>query len=125
MQTNLRSFLPKATIVLFTTALALPVVLETVSAEEPAVAMAHTNQSHAAKRGEALFHSRCVMCHNKQPNDPMPFGPPNLYKVFRNKSLSAAEANEIVRNGKGSMPAFGSSVTRSQINDLVAYLLTH
>jgi mono/diheme cytochrome c family protein len=104
--------------------LAFPVVQVTVGYEEPAVVTAHTNQSPGAKRGEALFQRRCAMCHNKQPNDVMPFGPPNLYKVFRNKNLSIAQASEIVRSGMGSMPSFGTSVTPSQIKDLVAYLVT-
>jgi len=79
-------------------------------------------KSPAAKRGDALFHQRCVVCHNKQPNDNTPFGPPNLYQVFRHKVLTVAQATEVIHKGKGPMPAFGDSITNSQIRDVVAYL---
>ena len=81
--------------------------------------------SAAARRGDALFHRRCAVCHNKQPGDNTPFGPPNLYQVFRKKILTAAQATEIVHHGKGPMPAFGASITDSQIRDVVAYLSEH
>ena len=79
-------------------------------------------QSPAAKRGDALFHQRCAVCHNKQPQDTTPFGPPNLYQVFRKKIITVDQATEIVHKGKGPMPAFGASITNTQIRDVVAYL---
>ena len=89
------------------------------AADEPAV------QSPAAKRGDTLFHQRCAVCHNKQPNDTTPFGPPNLYQVFRNKVLTVSEATEVIHKGKGPMPAFGDSISNTQIRDVVAYLTSH
>jgi mono/diheme cytochrome c family protein len=89
------------------------------AADEPAV------KSPAAKRGDALFHQRCAVCHNKQPDDNTPFGPPNLYQVFRHKVLTVAQATEVIHKGKGPMPAFGDSITNSQIRDVVAYLSSH
>lgn len=88
-------------------------------------AAAPTAQSPAIKRGDALFHQRCAVCHNKQPNDNTPFGPPNLYQVFRKKVLTVAQATQIVHHGKGPMPAFGSAITDGQIRDVVAYLSAH
>jgi mono/diheme cytochrome c family protein len=82
-------------------------------------------QSPAVKRGDTLFHQRCAVCHSKQPGDNTPFGPPNLYQIFRKKTITVAEATEIVHKGKGPMPAFGESITNTQIKDVVAYLSAH
>lgn len=79
-------------------------------------------QSPAIKRGDALFHQRCAVCHNKLPGNNAPFGPPNLYTVFRKKILTVSQATEIVHKGKGPMPSFGTSITDGQIRDVVAYL---
>jgi mono/diheme cytochrome c family protein len=80
-----------------------------------------------AKRGAALFQQNCVSCHNKQPGDTTPFGPPNLHGIFSSKPLvtppiTPAQATETIRNGKAPMPAFGSLLTEAQISDLIAYL---
>jgi mono/diheme cytochrome c family protein len=74
------------------------------------------------ERGDAIFHKRCVVCHNKQPGNTSPFGPPNLYDLFREKKLTLAEAAPIIHHGKGQMPAFGTTITDAEIADVVAYL---
>ncbi|MBT9330773.1 c-type cytochrome [Paracidobacterium acidisoli] len=78
----------------------------------------------AAKRGDAIFHQRCVTCHNKEPGNTSPFGPPNLHGIFRDKVLTPPQAESIIRQGKGGMPTFGKILTPSQISDVVAYLKT-
>src|SRR5271170_2133343 len=80
-----------------------------------------------AKRGAAVFQQNCVSCHNKQPDDTAPFGPPNLHGIFSSKPLvsppiTPAQATETIKNGKAPMPAFGSLLTEAQIGDLIAYL---
>ena len=80
-----------------------------------------------AKRGAALFQQNCVSCHNKQPGDNTPFGPPNLHGIFTSKTtinppVTPAQASETIHNGKAPMPAFGSMLTEAQIGDLIAYL---
>jgi mono/diheme cytochrome c family protein len=80
-----------------------------------------------AKRGAAIFQQNCVSCHNKQPNDSTPFGPPNLHGIFSSKPMvtppvTPAQATEVIKNGKAPMPAFGSILTEAQISDLLAYL---
>jgi mono/diheme cytochrome c family protein len=80
-----------------------------------------------AKRGAAIFQQNCVSCHNKQPNDTTPFGPPNLHGIFSSKPLvtppiTPAQATETIKNGKAPMPAFSSILTDAQISDLIAYL---
>jgi mono/diheme cytochrome c family protein len=80
-----------------------------------------------AKRGAAIFQQNCVSCHNKQPDDATPFGPPNLHGIFSSKPLvsppiTPAQATETIKNGKAPMPAFASILTDAQISDLIAYL---
>ncbi len=80
-----------------------------------------------AKRGAAVFQQNCVSCHNKQPGDTTPFGPPNLHGIFSSKPLvtppvTPAQATDVIKKGKAPMPAFGSILTDAQISDLIAYL---
>ena len=88
-----------------------------------ALAVEPTPKTPAAKRGSEIFHKRCIVCHNKQPDDTSPFGPPNLYAVFRGKpQLTTAQAETIVLNGKGQMPSFKAVLTRDEIRSILAYL---
>jgi mono/diheme cytochrome c family protein len=80
-----------------------------------------------AKRGAAIFQQNCVSCHNKQPDDTTPFGPPNLHGIFSSKSkisppVTQAQATDTIKKGKAPMPAFGAILTNAQIEDLIAYL---
>jgi mono/diheme cytochrome c family protein len=80
-----------------------------------------------AKRGSAVFQQNCVSCHNKQPGDTTPFGPPNLHGIFSSKPLvtppvTPAQATDIIKKGKAPMPAFAGILTDAQISDLIAYL---
>jgi mono/diheme cytochrome c family protein len=78
-----------------------------------------------AKQGQAIFRQRCATCHNKQPGDTSPFGPPNLYGIFRGPShLTTKQAADIIEKGKSPMPAFGDVLTRSDIDNLIAFLRT-
>jgi mono/diheme cytochrome c family protein len=80
-----------------------------------------------AKRGAAIFQTNCVSCHNKQPDDTTPFGPPNLHGMFSSKplvhpALTPQQAADFIKKGAAPMPAFGGILTEAQINDLIAYL---
>jgi mono/diheme cytochrome c family protein len=75
------------------------------------------------KHGNEIFHQRCALCHTQQPGQSLPFGPPNLYDVFRGPSpLSPRQAETIIVQGKGGMPAFGTVLSRSDIRCVIAYL---
>jgi mono/diheme cytochrome c family protein len=77
----------------------------------------------SAKQGNEIFHKRCITCHNKEPEDTSPFGPPNLYKVFRgHPKITNAQAETIIMNGRGQMPSFKAILTRSEIRSVLAYL---
>jgi mono/diheme cytochrome c family protein len=77
------------------------------------------------KRGEQTFQQRCASCHSQQGGTSMPFGPPSLHGIFRGPSaISTRQAKEIITNGKGSMPAWGNVLTRSEIGYVIDYLKT-
>jgi mono/diheme cytochrome c family protein len=78
-----------------------------------------------AREGDAIFHKRCIVCHNKQRGDDSPFGPPNLYTAFHGQPpLTTKVAETIIVNGKGQMPAFGAVLSRTEIHQVIAYLRT-
>jgi mono/diheme cytochrome c family protein len=79
----------------------------------------------SAHEGDAIFHARCISCHNQQRGVDAPFGPPNLYTAFHGKTpVTTRLAANIISNGKGQMPAFGAVLTRTEILSVVAYLRT-
>ena len=80
-----------------------------------------------AKQGAVLFQQHCVTCHNKQPDDVSPFGPPNLHGIFSSKPLvkkplTPLQAKQIIKKGWAPMPPFGSVLSNTQIDALIAYL---
>jgi mono/diheme cytochrome c family protein len=85
-----------------------------------AFAGGHPNVA-SVKPGDLLFHQKCAGCHNKQPGDTSPFGPPNLHGIFQKKLLTPAEASDVIRHGRGSMPGFGT-LSDMQVKQLLAYL---
>jgi mono/diheme cytochrome c family protein len=100
-------------------AAALLLLARTGMAAQPA-----RGESPATKRGDALFHRNCVICHNKAPGNYAPFGPPNLHGVFQRKVVTPAQTMSIIRHGKGQMPPFAGRLKPEQIRDLIAYLKT-
>jgi mono/diheme cytochrome c family protein len=106
-------------------ALILPgVLLFAVARCLSASASSDTANNDAVKQGGEIFHQRCIVCHNKQPGDNTPFGPPNLYKVFGSHPalLTSQQAETIVVHGRAQMPAFGAILTRTEIRSVLAYL---
>lgn len=88
-------------------------------------AQSHGPLGAKAKRGEIVFQQHCINCHNKQPGDTMPFGPPNLHGIFSGPSaLTTKQAEDVVVRGKGTMPGWGTVLMHSDIDDVVAYLRT-
>lgn len=75
--------------------------------------------------GAALFKSKCVMCHGPDGSGNTPIGKaigtPDLRSAQVQK-LSDAQLSAIIIKGKGKMPAFGSSLSKSQTDALVAFI---
>ena len=68
------------------------------------------------RRGAYFFNSNCSPCHglNKKGNPP-------LYPVLTNITLSTAEIQDILLNGRGIMPSF-NVLPRSDLDDIIVYL---
>jgi mono/diheme cytochrome c family protein len=82
-----------------------------------------TAPAESVKQGSEIFNKRCIVCHNKQPGDNTPFGPPNLYTVFHARpTLTTPQAETIVTHGRGQMPAFGTILSHTEIRSVIAYL---
>ena len=105
-------------------ALILPGVMMLIVARcLTASASSDTATTDTVKQGGEIFNKRCIVCHNKQPGDNTPFGPPNLYTAFHGTPpLTAQQAETIVVHGRGQMPPFGAILSRTEIRSVIAYL---
>jgi mono/diheme cytochrome c family protein len=79
-----------------------------------------------AKQGETIFKAQCIGCHNKQPGDTAPFGPPNLHGIIGSTApqITPQVAAATIKTGKGIMPPFEGKLTAQDISSVVAYLKT-
>ena len=69
-----------------------------------------------AQRGSALYASTCVFCHGPERRGITP-----LYPPLKNIARTDKEIREVLKTGRGIMPAF-DVFTEDQVNDLIAYL---
>jgi mono/diheme cytochrome c family protein len=111
--------------VVFSLTLLLPVsgILLAVSG---GIAAAQKPVSGKAKQGETTFKTQCIGCHNKQPGDTTPFGPPNLHGIIGSTppQITPQVAAATIKTGKGIMPPFDGKLTQQDISNVVAYLKT-
>jgi len=121
-----REFVPFASLRALSAPLAIALIaLPVLAACFVPPATAADTLTGRAKQGQAIFQQRCVSCHNKQPGDTSPFGPPNLNGIFKGPSrITTKQAADIIEKGKSPMPAFGTVLTHSDVDDLIAYLRT-
>jgi mono/diheme cytochrome c family protein len=95
-----------------------------------AVAQKPAAVSGKAKLGETIFKTQCIGCHNKQPGDTTPFGPPNLHGIIGTSAattppqITTQVAASTIKTGKGIMPPFEGKLTPQDISNVVAYLKT-
>lgn len=80
--------------------------------------------SHAADvfKGRESYANYCEICHGGEGQGRMP-GVPNF---ARSEGLLSSDLSllEVVRQGKGSMPAYGGILSDRQLLDVIAYLRT-
>lgn len=92
-----------------------------------AVAGCHNNDdpplTAEQTEGQQFYNARCAVCHEQNAMGLQP-APPNLHGVFKNSTLTDAQAKQIILDGKGMMPSFKGRVTNDQMNDLFAYFHT-
>ncbi len=81
--------------------------------------------SLAADTGPELFKGKCQMCHGPNGNASTP-----MAKNMKLRDLGSADVQaqsdtdlkNIIDKGKAKMPAFGSKLSSTQIDDLVKYI---
>jgi mono/diheme cytochrome c family protein len=112
--------------VVYSLALLLPVAGMFLGAPGGTAVAQKPAASGKAKQGETIFKAQCIGCHNKQPGDTTPFGPPNLHGIIGSTppQVTSQEAATTIKNGKGIMPPFEGKLTTQDINSVVAYLKT-
>lgn len=91
------------------------------------VAMALPTGSNAAGTSKAapLFKSKCAGCHGPDGKGQTAMGKMMKLKDLGSEEvqkLSDAEIHEIITKGKKAMPAFGTKLSKEQIDELAAYV---
>jgi cytochrome c5 len=78
---------------------------------------------HGLARGEDIYFYKCWMCHNKYAQSA-----PYLRDLYQHstlvsgKAVSDASVAEHIKAGSAAMPAFGTTLSDSEIADLVMYI---
>lgn len=79
----------------------------------------------AAGGGEALFKTKCAMCHGADGAAGTPMGKNlkiNDLGSAESQKLSDAEITDIITKGKNKMPAVGKALKPEEVKDLVAHV---
>jgi mono/diheme cytochrome c family protein len=77
--------------------------------------------------GAAIYKAKCALCHAADGSGHTPAGKSMHLRDLRSaevQKMSDADFSAIIRNGKGKMPAYGKSLSISDIEALVAYIRT-
>lgn len=78
-----------------------------------------------ADQAEALYKSKCAMCHGPDGSGNTPTGKAMKVPDLRSDEIQKktdAQLIEATTNGKGKMPAFKGKLTEPDIKDLVKYI---
>ena len=79
----------------------------------------------AADSGAQLFASKCAMCHGKAGAANTPMAKNMKIKPFNSDDVQKQQDTELkitIEKGKGKMPAYGTKLSSTQIDDLVKYI---
>jgi mono/diheme cytochrome c family protein len=75
----------------------------------------------------ALYKAKCAMCHGATGAGDTPIGKKLAIKALSSPDVqknSDAQLLQVITNGKGKMPAFGTKLSADQIKQLVAVVRT-
>jgi mono/diheme cytochrome c family protein len=75
--------------------------------------------------GADLFKSKCAMCHGPDGSGNTPMGKRLNLRDLRSSDVQKHTDDEltaIITNGKSPMPAYGKTLSASDIHELVAYI---
>jgi cytochrome c6 len=78
-----------------------------------------------AKDAAPTFAAKCAMCHSKDGSGNSPMGKSMKIPDLRSKAVQSktdADLYNLIANGKGAMPKYGSQFSKEEISDLVAYI---
>lgn len=88
-----------------------------------AIALAHHAHAHgdatAIQRGQALYQDTCAGCHGRALQGGLA---PALGASSSATKLTHAQLHDLIKRGRGAMPAMGATFTSASVNDLIAYL---
>jgi cytochrome c6 len=79
----------------------------------------------SAKSGAATFASKCAMCHAKDGSGNSPMGKNLKLRDLRSKEVQAQsdkQLYDVIANGKSPMPGYDGQLSKSDIEDLVAFI---
>jgi mono/diheme cytochrome c family protein len=80
------------------------------------------------QRGEGIFIRNCATCHGPRgrplPTTKLPVTPRDLSNPAFYQQRSDAELKQVIKDGKGAMPAFGVALEDEDLDHVVAYLHT-
>ena len=84
-----------------------------------------------AAKGKSIYQSKCVSCHGPEGKGDGPVGkalkpPAGDFSSVESKKRSPEELQKIIENGvpKTSMVAWGKQLNETEIQDVLAYVLT-
>jgi len=79
----------------------------------------------ADEKSAALYKQKCVMCHGADGKGETPAGKAMKARDFHSPDVAKetdAELAEIVKKGKGKMPAYGSKLSDEEIKGVIEYI---
>lgn len=74
---------------------------------------------------QTTFDAKCAMCHAKDGSGNTPMGKNMKVPDLRSKAVQSktdAQLAEAIEKGKGIMPAYGSQLSKKEIDQMVAYV---
>jgi mono/diheme cytochrome c family protein len=82
-------------------------------------------ESTKSSGGQAIFKSKCVLCHGVDGSGNTPLGKQLQAANLRSKEvqkLSNEKLHQIVHDGQANMPAFADQLSEEEINQVVKYV---
>ncbi len=81
-------------------------------------------ETDAQKRGDAVFHKNCHLCHISTPQKrELNIAFTELVGLFKQPNITDQAVRQLIQAGiPGRMPSFRYGLNESQLNDLIAYL---
>jgi cytochrome c6 len=89
------------------------------------LAVSSLAQTSEKTEGAALFKKNCAMCHGADGTGNTPMGKMEHIVDLHSapvQSMTQAQLETVIENGKGKMPAFKTKLKPEQVKDLASYI---